>query len=131
MLHADVAQDFAQSLQGKLDIIVTTMDAHPELPLKEFLSMLYVHGRLVNVGIPDMDKPLPQLHAFDLVPNGAYIGGSHIGSKEECLEMLKIAAEKGVKPWIQEMPMKDVKKAIEAVDNNTVRYRCVLTQDLN
>lgn len=124
-------KDFAKPLQGKLDLIVTTMDAHPELPIKEFLSMLYVHGRLVNVGIPDMDKPLPTLHAFDLVPNGAYIGGSHIGSKEECLRMLKLAAEKGVKPWIEEMPMKDVKKAIEAVGDNTVRYRCVLVQDLN
>ncbi|EKM52138.1 uncharacterized protein PHACADRAFT_151139 [Phanerochaete carnosa HHB-10118-sp] len=124
-------KDFAQSLQGKLDLIVTTMDATPQLPIKDFLGMLYVHGRLVNVGIPDMDKPLPTLHAFDLVPNGAYIGGSHVGSKKECLEMLKLAAEKGIKPWIQEMPMKDAKAAIEAVGNNTVRYRCVLTQDLN
>ena len=106
------------------------MDDHPHLPIKEFLSMLYVHGRLINVGIPDMDKPLPTLHAFDLVPNGAYIGGSHVGSKEECMEMLNLAAKKGVKPWIEELPMKDVKKAIEGVGNNTVRYRYVLTQDL-
>ena len=107
------------------------MDATPELPIKDFLSMLYVHGRLVNVGIPDMDKPLPELHAFDLVPNGAYIGGSHVGSKTECIEMLKLAAEKGVKPWIEELPMKDVGKAIEGVGNNKVRYRYVLTQDLD
>lgn len=106
------------------------MDATPSLPIKDFLSMLYVHGRLVNVGIPDMDKPLPQLHAFDLVPNGAYIGGSHVGSKEECLEMLRIAAEKGVKPWIEELPMKDVAKALKGVGDNAVRYRYVLTQDL-
>lgn len=106
------------------------MDATPQLPLKEFLSMLYVHGRLVNVGIPDMDKPLPTLHAFDLVPNGCYIGGSAVGSKKDCMAMLKLAAEKGVKPWIKEMPMKDAAKALEAVAKNTVRYRFVLTQDL-
>ena len=106
------------------------MDATPELPIKDFLSMLYVHGRIVAVGIPDMDKPLPRLHAFDLVPNGAYIGGSHVGSKQECLQMLQLAAEKGVKPWIQEMPMKDVKKALEGVASNKARYRYVLTQDL-
>ena len=99
------------------------MDATPQLPIKEFLSMLYVHGRLVNVGIPDMDKPFPTLHAFDLVPNGAYIGGSHVGSKAEVMEMLRVAAEKGVKPWIEELPMKDVAKAIEGVGKNTVRYR--------
>ena len=106
------------------------MDATPSLPLKEFLGMLDVHGRIVNVGIPDMDKPLPTLHTFDLVPNGAYIGGSHIGSKKECMEMLKLAADKGVRPWIEEMPMKDVAKAIDGVLNNSVRYRYVLTQDL-
>ncbi|KIP01781.1 hypothetical protein PHLGIDRAFT_112754 [Phlebiopsis gigantea 11061_1 CR5-6] len=123
-------KDFAQPLANKLDLIVTTMDATPSLPIKDFLGMLYVHGRLVNVGIPDADKPLPQLHAFDLVPNGAYIGGSHVGSKEECLAMLKLAAEKGVKPWIEELPMKDVARAIKGVGENNVRYRYVLTQDL-
>lgn len=92
--------------------------------------MLYVHGKLVNVGIPDMDKPLPTLHAFDLLPNGASIGGSHVGSKAECMEMLQLAAEKGVRPWIEEMPMKDVKRAIQGLLNNNVKYRYVLTQDL-
>ncbi|KAI0701103.1 GroES-like protein [Cytidiella melzeri] len=123
-------ENFAEALKGMLDIIVTTMDATPSLPIKEFLSMLYVHGRLINVGIPDMDKPLPTMHAFDLVPNGAYISGSRIGSKQECLEMLQLAATKGVKPWIEELPMKEVARAIEGVGNNQVRYRYVLTQDL-
>lgn len=111
-------------------MIVSTMDATTQLPIKEFLSMLYVHGRFINVGIPDADDRLPTLHAFDLVPNGCYIGGSGVGSKKECMEMLHLAAEKGVKPWIEEMPMKDAKKALEGVGNNAVRYRYVLHQDL-
>ncbi|KAJ3533974.1 hypothetical protein NM688_g7203 [Phlebia brevispora] len=123
-------KDFAEPYAGALDIIISTMDATSHLPLKEFLSMLYVHGRFINVGIPDADQPLPTIHAFDLVPNGCYIGGSSVGSKKECMEMLRIAAEKGVKPWIHELPMKDAKKALDAVANNTVRYRYVLTQDL-
>lgn len=46
-------------------------------------------------------------------------------------EMLKIAADKGVKPIIDEiLPMKEAGKAIESVKNNTVRYRYVLKQDL-
>ena len=63
-----------------------------------------------------MDQPLPTLHAFDLVPNGCYIGGSAVGSKMDCMEMLKLAAEKGIKPWIEELPMKDVRRALEGVD---------------
>lgn len=124
-------QDFAQEYATTLDLIVSTMDATPQLPIKEFLSMLYVHGRLINVGLPDADQPLPTLHAFDFVPNGCYIGGSGVGSKKECMEMLQLAAKKGVKPWIEEMPMKDVKKALNGVGDNKVRYRYVLSQDLD
>lgn len=45
--------------------------------------------------------------------------------------MLKLAAEKGIKPIIDEiLPMSQAGKAIEAVKNNKVRYRFVLKQDL-
>ncbi|EKM59465.1 uncharacterized protein PHACADRAFT_170038 [Phanerochaete carnosa HHB-10118-sp] len=123
-------EDFAKPHAHSLDLIVSTMDSTPQLPIKQFLSMLYVHGRFVTVGLPDKDEPLPTLHAFDLVPNGYYVGGSAIGSKKECMQMLKLAAEKGIKPWIEELPMKDAKKALEGMGSNEVRYRYVLTQDL-
>ncbi len=45
--------------------------------------------------------------------------------------MLQLAADKGIKPVIDQiMDMKDAGKAIEAVKNNNVRYRFVLKQDL-
>jgi len=59
------------------------------------------------------------------------IGGSKIGSKKECLEMLELARTKHIKPWIEELPMKDVRKALEGVHENKVRYRYVLTMDLH
>lgn len=47
-------------------------------------------------------------------------------------QMLKLAAEKGVRPIIdQVLPMSQAGKAIEAVKNNKVRYRFVLKQDLH
>lgn len=92
--------------------------------------MLWVHGRIVNVGIPDRDQSLPKLHAFDLVPNGSYIGGSSIGSKAEAIEMLKLAAEKGVKPWIEVLPMMKASEAVLGVHEGKPRYRYVLEQDL-
>lgn len=46
-------------------------------------------------------------------------------------EMLKLAAEKGIHPIIDEvLPMSQAAKAIENVKNNKVRYRYVLKQDL-
>lgn len=45
--------------------------------------------------------------------------------------MLKLAAEKGIKPIIDEiLPMSQAAKAIEAVKVNKVRYRFVLKNDL-
>ena len=45
------------------------------------------------------EKPLPPITGFTLLNNGCYIGGSHIGSKKEAIEMLQLAADKGIKPW--------------------------------
>lgn len=125
-------KDYHKALARTLDLIVSTRDHFDaETPLDGYLSMLYVHGKFITVGIPDADNPLPTIHPFILAGNGCMVGGSAIGSKKECLEMLELAREKGVKPWIEEMPMKDAKKALEGVKAGRVRYRYVLTQDIN
>ena len=124
-------QDFSKDLTRTLDILLSTRDVFGDsTPLGEYLSMLYVHGRFVTVGIPDVDDTLPPIHSFDLVPNGCLLGGSKIGSKKECLEMLELARSKNVRPWIETMPMKQAKKAVEGLHENRVRYRYVLVQDL-
>ena len=124
-------QDFSKDLTRTLDILLSTRDVFGDsTPLGEYLSMLYVHGRFVTVGIPDVDDTLPPIHSFDLVPNGCLLGGSKIGSKKECLEMLELARSKGVKPWIEELPMREVGKALQNLKDNKVRYRYVVKQDL-
>jgi alcohol dehydrogenase (NADP+) len=90
--------------------------------------MLNIHGRLITCGLPD--DPFPGLNAMSMSSNGALFGGSHLGNKKECLAMLKLAAEKGIKPRIEVLPMSEAGKAVEGVKNNKVRYRYVLTQDL-
>lgn len=56
--------------------------------------MLGLHRRFHSCGLPD--KPLPEIKAQDLAANGASISVSHLGSKKVALEMLQLAAEKGV-----------------------------------
>lgn len=128
MLIITSQPDFAKTYAGALDLIISTRDVAKDMPLQDYLTMLYVHGSFITVGIPD--DPLPELKSFDFLANGCKLGGSHIGSKKEALQMLDIAAKKGIKPWIEELPMKDVAKAIQGVKDNKVRYRYVLTQDL-
>ncbi|TFK57319.1 NADPH-dependent alcohol dehydrogenase [Heliocybe sulcata] len=129
--HVVVTDDegeFAKDLAMSLDLIISTRDVAEGMPLQQYLSMLWIHGHFVTVGLPD--KPLPQLSAFDFCPNGCYLGSSAIGSKKEAVEMLQLAADRGIKPWIEELPMKDAKQAVERLKRNDVKYRFVLTQDL-
>ncbi|EJD05564.1 GroES-like protein [Fomitiporia mediterranea MF3/22] len=119
---------FQEKCKMSLDLIVSTRDEASDYPLTEYLSMLDMHGKFISVGLPD--APLPATGAFAFAGNGCFFGGSHIGSKKEALAMLSLADKKGIKPWIEEFSMKDVKKAVEGVHKNNVRYRYVLKQDI-
>lgn len=67
--------------------------------------------------------------AQDFAPNGAKMGGSHIGNRPEMLAMLKLASEKNIKPMIETLDIseKGCKEAVERVKVNDVRYRFTLT----
>ncbi|WVW84862.1 hypothetical protein I302_106897 [Kwoniella bestiolae CBS 10118] len=121
-------EGFAKKYFDKIDYILSAADAN-SIPLGDLLSTLKVDGKLTSVGLPDeaWEGLQPQMMAS----NAACVGCSHVGSKKEANQMLKLAAEKGIKPIIDEvLPMSQAAKAIEAVKNNTVRYRYVLKQDL-
>ncbi|KAF8153810.1 chaperonin 10-like protein [Crassisporium funariophilum] len=129
------ASEFVQTTEGfadpwkmKLDLIICTADVSKAIPLADLMSMLVVNGRCIIVSIPD--DALPALKSAQMKTNGALLGGSHIGSKKELIAMLDLAVKKGVKSYIQMLPMKDVGKAINNVKDNTVRYRHVLKVDI-
>jgi alcohol dehydrogenase (NADP+) len=84
-------------LETTLDVIISTRNDAKTMPLKAFLSMLYIHGKFVTVGMPE--EALPTMSAFDFFSNGCYLGSSKIGSKKEAIQMLQLAADKGIKPW--------------------------------
>lgn len=94
--------------------------------LQEYMSTLNVNGEFHNVGLPD--KPLPEIKAFDFASNGCKIGGSHIGSRPEMIEMLELASKNQIKPIIQTLSIseKGCKEAAEKVKSNDVRYRFTL-----
>ncbi|TGZ80840.1 NADPH-dependent medium chain alcohol dehydrogenase [Ascodesmis nigricans] len=110
----------------KFDMLLNTADAADGFDMSEYLGCLNVHGRFWNAALPD--KPLPQIKAFDLATNGAFICGSHIGNREECLEMLKLAADKGIEGWVETIDISEdgCKEALERLNKNDVRYRFTL-----
>ncbi|KAF6751869.1 NADPH-dependent alcohol dehydrogenase [Ephemerocybe angulata] len=122
------AKNWVEEWTDTLDIILCTVDVSQHIPLSDIFATLKVHGRCVMLALPD--DALPPIHPFSLMASGVLLGGSHIGSKAEIVEMLDLAAKEGVKSYIEMLPMKEVGKAVQGMKAGKVRYRYVLKVDI-
>jgi len=85
------------------DLILSTASSDEGFDIALYLSMLNVHGKFVSVGLPEGKGW--QLRPQSLLSNGCLIGSSHLGSRRETVEMLKLAEEKGIKSWVETLPV--------------------------
>lgn len=111
----------------KFDFILNCSDATDKFDITPYMQLLKPQGEFHMVGMPD--GPLQQLTAGTFAGNGAKLTGSHLGNNQEMNAMLKLAAEKDVRPWIETLPLTEsgIKEAVERVNDNKVRYRFTLT----
>lgn len=109
-----------------LDLIIST-NFSTDMPLREYLSLLKIGGTLVVCGIPE--GKLPPIEWADIATGNLAIRGSNVGSKKEVEEMLRAVEEKGVRSWVQVLPMREVKTAVERMDKGEAAYRFVLKAD--
>lgn len=109
------------------DLIVNTASSNENFDLASYLELLDVHGRWVSVGLPEGEGST--IRNQDLLANGCLIGSSHLGSRKEVLAMLKLAAEKGIESWVEEIPIskENLAIALTRLHNNDVKYRFTLT----
>lgn len=107
---------------GTLDIIICTV-SEPKMPLGEYLALLKVGGVFVMVGAPEDNVTF---NVASLQYGKKSFVGSGIGSPQEIKDMLQLFADKGVRTWNQNVPMKDANKAIVAQSKGQARYRFVL-----
>ncbi len=109
------------------DLIINTASSTENFDLAAYLSLLDVHGRWISVGLPEGHGQ--ELRAQDLISNGCLIGASHLGSRKEVLAMLKLAEEKGIESWVEEISIgkEGLKTALTRLHDNDVRYRFTLT----
>lgn len=126
-IATDDDKDWAKTNARSLDLIVCTVSSE-KMPLQEYLSLLKVKGTFIQVGAPDGGN-LPPINAFVLIGGGIKVGGSAIGAPWEIEEMLQLAADQKIKPWIEERPMKDANQAIIDMEQGKARYRYVLVND--
>ncbi|EME46885.1 hypothetical protein DOTSEDRAFT_149362, partial [Dothistroma septosporum NZE10] len=106
-----------------LDLIICTVSS-PKMPLSRYLQLLRTKGTFIQVGAPE-DK-LPDMNAFHFIGKGVKFGGSMIGSPRQIEEMLQLAAEKKIKPWISHYDLKDANKAVVDFEEGKARYRITL-----
>lgn len=94
--------------------------------MTEYIGLLAVNGSFVQVGVPEdgaLAAPIRPLKPRLKVSN------SLIGSPDEIREMLNLAAEKKIKPWVEQVPMKDANRVIVDMRAGNARYRYVLVNE--
>jgi alcohol dehydrogenase (NADP+) len=87
------------------DLIINTANSSEGFDLEKYLSLLDVHGRWISVGLPEGAGQEVKTNTF--MANGCLIGASHLGSRKEMLQMLQLAADKGLKSWVEEIPISE------------------------
>jgi alcohol dehydrogenase (NADP+) len=109
------------------DLILNTANSSEGFQIADYLSLLDVHGRWVSVGLPGGEGM--KLRNQDFMPNGCFIGSSHLGSRRETLEMLQFAADHGINTWVDEVPLSadGLRTALSRLQKHDVKYRLCMT----
>ncbi|KAL6809641.1 hypothetical protein J3E69DRAFT_351171 [Trichoderma sp. SZMC 28015] len=118
-------KDWVKNNKERFDLIISTASSE-DMPLNEYLQLLKLNGTLVQVGAPE--NPVP-LRPFALIAGRKNLTGSGIGSPGEIREMMQLAADKQIKPWVELRPMSDANQAIVDLDAGKPRFRYVLVNE--
>ena len=121
-------ENWAKNHCRTVDLLISTVSSS-DMPLEDYLRLLRTHGTFIQVGAPEDN--FPAFSAFALIAKAAKIGGSSVGNSEEIEEMLAFAAEKNVKPWIEQRPLKDANRTLVDMEAGQARYRYVLINENN
>ncbi|KAI1799534.1 GroES-like protein [Daldinia bambusicola] len=125
---ATADKDWNKDHLYSFDLIISTANSTGEgFDLSGYLSLLDVHKKWISVGLPEGEGM--RVKAMDLVRNGCLIGASHLGSRREMLEMFQLAADKGIKGWVETVPLsaENLSKTVQRLRKSDVRYRFTMT----
>jgi alcohol dehydrogenase (NADP+) len=119
-------KDWAKPHEFTFDMILCTANSNKGWKIEEYFSLLDIQGRWIVVGLPDDAVPLKPPMFF---PNGMLTGATHIGSRKETIEMLELAANRGIKSWVESVPLsaENLSKTVQRLYKNDVRYRFTMT----
>ena len=122
-IATDEDKDWARNHSRSLDLIISTVSSG-HMPLQRYLNLLKLNGQFIQVGAPE--DLFPAFRVYPLIGKAVKIGGSSIGSPNEIRQMLQLASEKNIRPWVEERPMNEVNTTLVDMENGKARYRYVL-----
>lgn len=117
-----------ERIARSLDLIIGTANLTKNFNLGDYLLTLKVNGKYVSVGLPADGKF--EVSTLTFLRNACFFGSSFLGTRKEALDMLKLAEEKNIQSWVEEIPINEenAKKALERMEANDVKYRFVFTE---
>ncbi|OAQ88789.1 NADP-dependent alcohol dehydrogenase [Purpureocillium lilacinum] len=118
-------KDWETKNARRLDLIISTVSS-PKMPFSGYLGLLRLDGTLVQVGLPEGELPF---RPSSLTGARRRVAGSGIGSPDEIREMLQLAVDKKVEPWVEKRPMSDANQAIIDFEAGKPRFRYVLVNE--
>ncbi|KAK6197553.1 alcohol dehydrogenase, class V [Scheffersomyces amazonensis] len=127
-LIATSKKGWSEEHLDEFDLILNCASSGKDANFNPFLRVLKLEGKFVTVSAPPLSESL-SLFPFSLLGNQATVRGSAIGSIKEAKELLKLYADKGLKPWIERVPISEegVHEVVTRCYKSDVRYRFVLT----
>jgi len=104
-----------------VDVLLVTTGA--KLDWDAWMRVIRLEGTLCLVGIPSSHLTI---HPDFLIDQQKTVTGSAIGSPDTMRRMLRFAADEGIAPIVEHMPMSQANEAIARVRDGKARMRVVL-----
>lgn len=111
---------------GGADLILVTAPATDAVP--DLIDGLAVGGRLVLIGVDGRDVTVPATH---LIMKGQILTGHLTGSAADTERTLRFAADHGIRPVVERLPLTAANEAVTRIATGSPRFRIVLdTNDI-
>lgn len=119
--------DWSTGMLDGFDLLLNCASSTTELDLDAFLSVLKVNKNFISVGLPEKDDKFV-LSPLTFMGNGPCVGVSKLGSRQEAIELLELAATHGFRPWVETINVSEagVHEGLTRLDAGDVRYRFTL-----
>ena len=114
--------DWATKYDDTLDLVVICAGSLTDIDFNVLPKTMKIGGRIVSIAVPDASEKL-EMSPFGLL--GVSIANSGIGSVKEIKQLLQLAKDKDIKPWVEQVPMGEdsLGQVFARMDKGDVRYR--------